>query len=170
MQSSPDRPAQSAPEPSIAEGPLGGYRVLDLCGPLGVCCTKLLADLGADVLRVEPPAGDPMRARPPRYTAPDGSEHSLYYAQMNTSKRAVSLDLAPPRGRELFLQLVERADVVVEDFTPGYRASLGLDYAARRARNAGLVLTSITPFGQTGPYAAYRDSDLVGQAMGGVLA
>jgi benzylsuccinate CoA-transferase BbsE subunit len=161
---------QSSPDRSAAEAPLAGYRVLDLSGPLGVYCAKLLADLGADVLRVEPPAGDPMRARPPFYTAPDGSQHSLYYAQMNTSKRAVSLDLARPQGRDLFLQLVERADVVVEDSTPGYLASLGLDYAALRARNAGLVLTSITPFGQTGPYAAYHPSDLVGQAMGGVLA
>src|SRR5438105_15484877 len=104
MPSSPDRSARLSPNGSAAEAPLAGYRVLDLSGPLGVYCAKLLADLGADVLRVEPPAGDPMRELPPYYRAPDGREVSLYYLQMNTSKRAVSLDLAQPRGRDFFLR------------------------------------------------------------------
>ncbi|HZR97534.1 MAG TPA: CoA transferase [Chloroflexota bacterium] len=161
---------QSSPEPGRPEGALTGYRVLDLTGPLGVYCAKLLGDLGADVVRVEPPTGDPLRQHPPFYRAPDGSELSLYYLHMNTSKRAVSLDLAQPRGRELFLRLVERADVVVESFAPSYLPSLGLGYPDLRARNPRLVVTSITPFGQSGPYAEYAASDLIGQAMGGVLA
>ncbi|HZU07019.1 MAG TPA: CoA transferase, partial [Chloroflexota bacterium] len=161
---------RSSPEAGRPEGALAGYRVLDLTGPLGVYCAKLLADLGADVVRVEPPGGDPMRRQPPYYRAPDGSERSLYYLHMNTSKRAISLDLARPRGRDLLLRLVERADVLVESYAPSYLPSLGLGYPVLRERNPRLVLTSITSFGQNGPYAEYQASDLVGQAMGGVLA
>src|SRR4051812_32798081 len=102
----------SSPEPTV--GALAGYRVLDLAGPLGVYCTKLLADLGADVIRVEPPSGDPLRALPPHYRAPSGETVSLYYLQMNTSKRAVALDLTRDAGRALLLRLVEQADILVE--------------------------------------------------------
>src|SRR5690348_8316823 len=152
--------------PGPSAGALAGYRVLDLAGPLGVYCTKLLADLGADVVRVEPPSGDPMRALPPHYRAPSGETVSLYYLHMNTSKRAVSLDLTRDAGRALFLRLVEQADVLVDTWQPRARAALGLDDATLRAQNPGLVHTAITPFGQDGPYADYAASDLVGQAMG----
>lgn len=176
-----------SPGEQAAAGPLAGYRVLDLSGPIGVHCTKLLADLGADVVRVEPPSGDPMRRLPPFLSAvqspellapdsrpglpaPTSDPISLYYLHMNTSKRAVALDLADPDDRERFLGLVDAADVLVESLRPGELASLGLDYAFLRKRNPGLVLTSITPFGQSGPYSQFRGCDLVGQAMGGVMS
>jgi benzylsuccinate CoA-transferase BbsE subunit len=85
---------RSSPEPALPEGALAGYRALDLTGPLGVYCARLLAGLGADVVRVEPPAGEPMRELPPYYRAPDGTELSLYYEHFNAGKRAMSLDLA----------------------------------------------------------------------------
>src|SRR3954452_3183841 len=102
----------SSPESSA--GALVGYRVLDLAGPLGVYCTKLLADLGADVVRVEPPSGDPMRALPPHYQAPSGETVSLYYLQMTPSKRAVGLAPTRDAGRALFLRLVEQADILAD--------------------------------------------------------
>ncbi len=146
---------------------LGDIRVLDLAGEIGQYATKLLADLGADVIKIEPPGGDPVRALPPHYAK--DSDLSLYWLNLNTSKRSVTLDIETDGGRELFKRLVATADVVVETFAPGYLDSIGLGYDALAALKPGLVLTSITGFGQTGPHAGYLAPDIVGVAMSGTM-
>jgi crotonobetainyl-CoA:carnitine CoA-transferase CaiB-like acyl-CoA transferase len=147
---------------------LGDIRVLDLAGEIGQYCTKLLADLGADVIKIEPPGGDPVRALPPHYHShPD---LSLYWLNLNTSKRSVTLDIEKPEGKRLFERLLATADIVVESFTPGYLDSLGLGYEGLARIKPGIILTSITGFGQTGPHARWKAPDIVGVAMGGLMA
>src|SRR3712207_2816722 len=99
---------------------LGDLRVLDLTGPIGVYCGKLLADLGADVIKVEPPVGDPMRRHGPFYADDPRPENSLSWWHFNTSKRGITLDIATADGQELFKRLVGATDIVVESFPPGY--------------------------------------------------
>ena len=151
------------------KGALADLKVLDLAGPIGVFCGKLLGDFGADVVRIEPPSGDPMRQLGPFYEDDPEPEKSLYWWHFNTSKRGITLDLEKPKGQELFKRLVQWADVAVESFSPGHLASLGLGYNALRSLNPGLILASITPFGQEGPYSHFKGADIVGQAMGGVV-
>src|SRR5579875_2444217 len=134
-------------------GTLDGIRVLDLTAEPGFLAGKLLAEMGADVVKVEPPGGDPARRRPPFWGGVEDPERAI-----------LTLALNHPRGRALFLDLVARADVVLETAPPGT-----LDWAALHARNRRLVLCSITPFGQTGPYAGWRGSDLTVTAMSGNL-
>ena len=145
------------------------YRVLDLSGPEAVFCGKLLADYGADVVRVEPPGGDPSRAQGPFIEDVEGTERSLYFLFYNTNKRSLTLDLQSERGRELFRRLVTQADVIVESHQVGYMDSLGLGYQALRAINPGIVMASVTPFGQTGPWRDYRSNDLVALAASGFM-
>ena len=145
------------------------YRVLDLSGPEAVFCGKLLADYGADVVRVEPPGGDPSRARAPFAGDEEGPERSLYFLFYNTNKRSVTLDLHDDRGRDLFRRLVAQADVVVESFPVGHMDSLGLGYDALKAINPGIVMTSVTPFGQTGPWKDYKSNDLIALASSGFM-
>jgi crotonobetainyl-CoA:carnitine CoA-transferase CaiB-like acyl-CoA transferase len=152
-----------------AEAALTDLRVLDLTGPIGVYCGKLLADLGAAVVKVEPPGGDAMRRRGPFYADDPRAEHSLYWWHFNTSKRGITLDLEAPAGQALFVRLAREADIVVETFDPGYLDSLGLGYEVLHGQNAELILTSITPFGQTGPYRTFKGPDIVGQAMSGLM-
>lgn len=152
-----------------APGALEGLRILDLAGPMGVYCARLLADLGADVLRVEPLAGSPARFVEPFYGDEPGLERSLFHWHFNANKRGVTLDILTPAGQALFKRLVERADVVVETFQPGYLDSLGLGYEALAGVNPRVILTSITPFGQTGPFRDYLGEELIGQAAGGLL-
>jgi crotonobetainyl-CoA:carnitine CoA-transferase CaiB-like acyl-CoA transferase len=149
---------------------LDQIRVLDLCGPLGQYCGKLLADLGADVIKIEPPQGDRARYLAPFTGDRPDPERSLVFLNYNTNKRSVVLDLDTVEGRGAFLRLLQTADVVLESFAPGTLAGLGLDYAALAAVNPGIVLTSITPFGQTGPYRGFKANDLIGVAMGGMLS
>jgi crotonobetainyl-CoA:carnitine CoA-transferase CaiB-like acyl-CoA transferase len=158
-------------EPSMGptEAALADLRVLDLTGPIGVYCGKLLADLGATVVKLEPPRGDAMRQRGPFYADDPRPEHSLYWWHFNTSKRGITLDLEAPAGQALFLRLAREVDLIIESFAPGYLDSLGLGYEALRDQNAGLILTSITPFGQTGPYSQFKGPDIVGQAMSGLM-
>jgi len=151
------------------EGALADLKVLDLTGPIGVYCAKLLADLGADVVRIEPPGGDPMRKLGPFYDDESDPEKSLYWWHFNTSKRGITLDLEKPEGPALFKRLVGRADMAIESFPPGYMDSLGLGYEALHDLNPGFILTSITPFGQIGPYSHFKGPDIVGQAMSGVM-
>jgi benzylsuccinate CoA-transferase BbsE subunit len=148
---------------------LGDLRVLDLAGPIGLYCTKQLADLGADVIKIEPPGGDPARAIGPFYHGEPHPEKSLYWFHFNTSKRSITLDIESPDGREILKRLVQKADIMVETFRPGHMDSMGLGYSELKKINPGLILTSITPFGQTGPYKDFKASDLVGLAMGGFL-
>ena len=148
---------------------LGHLRVLDLAGPLGQHCSKLMADMGADVIKVEPPEGDSAR-----YVAPFAKDNrhpdgSLYFLSFNTNKRSVTLDLTSRRGRDLLRRLAATADVLVESFSPGYMDDLGLGYKSLSRVNPALVMTSVTPFGQTGPYKDFLGTDLVAQALGGLM-
>jgi len=149
---------------------LAPYRVLDLTDSWGWLCGKILGDLGADVVKVEPPGGDPDRGLGPFYHGEPDPERSLGWLAYNTSKRGITLDLASAPGRELFLRLAARADFVLESYAPGTLAAWGLDYAALRAANPRVILTSITPFGSDGPYSHYRATDLEAMALGGFLA
>lgn len=154
---------------ALPEAALADLNVLDLTGPIGVYCGKLLADLGAMVVKVEPPGGDPMRRYGPFYADDPRPENSLYWWHFNTSKRGITLDLETPAGQELFKRLAGVADIVIESFTPGYLEDLGLGYEALHALSPGLIVTSITPFGQTGPYSRFKGPDIVGQAMSGLM-
>ncbi len=149
--------------------PLTGIHVLDLSGDLGVYCGKLLADVGADVIKVEPPGGDPMRHTGPFIEGADSPESSIHWRHYNTNKRSITLDITSDAGRDLLPRLAGKADVVLESFQPGYLDLLGLGYEQLGDGNPGLIYASLTPFGQTGPYRDYRGSDLVGFAMGGYM-
>jgi crotonobetainyl-CoA:carnitine CoA-transferase CaiB-like acyl-CoA transferase len=148
---------------------LRGLRVLDLTDDHGLLCGKLLADMGADVILVEPPGGNPARALGPFYQDQPGLETSLYWWAYNTNKRSIVLDLEQADGRTLFQRLVQGADVLLESSAPGTLDRLGAGYAALNALNPRLVYTSITAFGQTGPYKDWQAPDLVGMALGGFM-
>ncbi len=148
---------------------LDDVRVLDLAGEEGVYCTKLLADLGADVIRVEPPAGSAIRARAPFVDDAAGAESGILHLYLNTSKRGITLDLESEEGRGLFRRLAATADIIVESFKPGYLAGLNLGYEDLTKLKPDLILTSVTSFGQTGPHADWEGSDLVDLAMSGIL-
>jgi len=148
---------------------LDDIRVLDLTRDLGGYCTKLLADLGADVIKIEPPSGDPARNVPPFYHDEAGLERSLYFFNLNINKRSVTLDLETPAGRAAFEKLVPTADIIVESFPPGYLDSLGLGYDGLAKLRGDIILTSVTGFGQTGPHANLYSSDMIGVAMGGIM-
>src|SRR5919202_6071131 len=140
---------------SSLPGVLAPYRVLDLTDSWGFLCGKILGDLGADVVKVEPPGGDPDRGLGPFFRGEPSRERSLYWFAFNTSKRGITLDLACATGRDLFLRLAQSADFVLESFQPGRLPAVGLDYATLRAVNTRLILTSITPFACDGPYVGY---------------
>lgn len=146
---------------------LGGCRVLDLTDEKGLLCGKLLGELGADVIKIEPPGGDPARNIGPYYKDIPHPEKSLFWFFTNLHKRGITLNIETPDGREIFKRLVETADLVVESFEPGYMESLGLGYSELEKINPRIIMTSITPFGQTGPYAQYKTTDIVGVSMGG---
>jgi crotonobetainyl-CoA:carnitine CoA-transferase CaiB-like acyl-CoA transferase len=152
------------------QGPLSGLRVLELADEKGQFCGKLLGDLGADVVKIEPPGGEPCRHLGPFLDDIPDPERSLSFWYYNTSKRGVTLDLGTADGRALFRRLAEGADVILETFRPGFLASLGLDYESLREQNPGLILCSLTPFGQTGPWRDYLSSDLLHMAAGGEMA
>lgn len=146
---------------------LAGLRVLDLAGPSGVYGAKLLADLGADVIKVEPPGGDALRRRGPFFGDEPHLEHSLAWFFFNTSKRGITLNLETRDGQALFRRLATRADIIVETFTPGTLDGWGLGYDTLSRENPGLILSSITPFGQDGPRAHWQANDLVAMALAG---
>jgi crotonobetainyl-CoA:carnitine CoA-transferase CaiB-like acyl-CoA transferase len=150
-------------------GFLPPYRVLDLSDEKGVYCGKLLADLGADVIKVESPCGDRLRSRGPFYNNDIHPEKSLYFLYYNTSKGSITLNLEQAHGRAIFRRLIEKADVLLETYPVGYLASLGLDYSVVQELNPGMVMTSITPFGQTGPLRNYKSSDLIVMGMSGYM-
>ena len=157
-------------------GALGGIKVLDLSRVLaGPWCTQILADLGADVLKVEVPGrGDDTRAwGPPYLRDADGEEElgeSAYYLSCNRNKRSAAINLADPRGAALIRELAAEADILVENFKVGGLARYGLDYSALAALNPRLVYCSITGFGQTGPYKDRGGYDFVAQGMGGFMS
>ncbi len=144
-------------------------RVLDLTDEKGLICGKVLADLGAEVIKVERPGGDAARNIGPFYHDIPDPEKSLYWFAFNTGKKSISLDIETVDGRDLFKRLTKTADFVIESFPPGYMEKLGLGYAALSEINPGIIMTSITPFGQSGPYAQFKGPDMVVMAMGGVM-
>ena len=148
---------------------LAGLRILDLTDLKGAMCAKLFGDMGADVIKIEPPEGDAMRRIGPFLDGKPHPERSLLFWFYNTSKRGITLDPNQPAGQELVKQLAAKADVLVESAAPGTLARIGLGYDELKRLNPNLVLTSITPFGQTGPYRAYRSSDMVAEALGGMI-
>jgi CoA:oxalate CoA-transferase len=152
-------------------GWLDDLRVLELTGGLaGAFCAKLLADQGANTLKIEPPGrGDPARHEPPFIGGQPHPDRSTLFLAFNTNKRSVTLDLTTRTGRDMLLGLIAQRDVLIETFAPGYLGELGLSDDVLTQVNPGVIVASITPFGQTGPYRDYRGNDLIAQAMGGFL-
>jgi crotonobetainyl-CoA:carnitine CoA-transferase CaiB-like acyl-CoA transferase len=151
------------------EGMLGPYRVLDLADEKGLQCGKLLGDLGADVIKVERPGGDPARNQGPFYHDEVDPEKSLFWFAYNASKRGITLDIEKPEGQKIIKRLVKTADFIVESFAPGYMDKIGLGYSELEKIRPGLIMVAISPFGQTGPYRDLKYSDLVLRALGGRL-
>ena len=147
-------------------GALSPYRVLDLTAEIGGLSTMVLAGLGAEVIRVEPPGGHPTRKRGPMLREDEDS--SLYWAQMNAGKRSITLDLENESDRERLRTLCETANFLFESDAPGTMASRGLGYDDLRERAPQLIYISITPFGQTGPKSMWAASDLIGHVSGGL--
>ncbi len=152
--------------------PLSGIRVLDLSRVLaGPWCTQLLADLGADVIKVEKPgSGDDTRHWGPPWHEQDGERVAAYFLAANRGKRSAAIDLAREEGAELVRRLARGSDVIVENFKVGGLAKYGLDAESLRAANPRLIVASITGFGQDGPYAARAGYDYMIQAMGGLMS
>jgi len=151
-------------------GLLNSYRVLDLSNEKGLLCGKILGDFGADVIKIEPPGGDSARNIGPFYKDIAHPEKSLYWFALNTSKRGITLNIETADGREIFKRLVKTADFVIESFDPGYMDSLGLGYPALEQINPHMIMTSVSPFGSSGPYTHYKATDMVLWAMSGFMS
>ena len=150
-------------------GALTGLRVLDLTGREGGYCGLLLANLGAEVVLVEPPDGDPMRRQGPYKNDQPHEDGSLSFAAYHTNKRGIVLDLEADAGRATLRTLIRNADVIIEDKPVGYLDRIGLGYGALSALNPALVMISISGFGQSGPYRDFKISSIVAFAMGGLM-
>ena len=150
-------------------GALDDLRVIDASGPIGHYAGRLLADLGADVIKLEPPGGDPARAYAPYLPDVEAPENGLQFLLLNANKRGVTLDLEQDEGRELFLQLLGSADVLLESWRPQEARALGLGEDVLSAARPDLVHTSITGWGLSGPRAQWAYADIVGVAMSGVM-
>ena len=148
---------------------LKGFRALDLTDLSGQLCGRLLADLGMEVIKIEPPGGDPVRNLAPFVKSADGKLLSTTFAHLNAGKASKVLDLETDAGRAALRQLLETADVVIESFQPGELDAKGLGYKDLAAINPGIVMASISAFGQTGPKKNYACNDLVALAESGFL-
>ncbi len=160
-------------EPRMNNGPLTGIRVVDLTRVLsGPYCTMMLADMGADVIKVEQPGkGDDTRAwGPPWVDGPDGARESAYYLSINRNKRGITLDLKSEHGKEVLWKLIDGADVLVENFSPGTAGRLGFGADAVLVRRPSLIYASVSGFGQTGPSSQRPAYDLILQGMGGMMS
>ena len=155
-------------EAPAAAAALTGIRVLDLTTNYAAYAGRLLADLGADVVRLEPPEGSPVRGLAPCQPGPAGEPLSFAHAFLDAGKRSVTLDLATAAGRELLAELAATSDAMIE--TPSATAGNGVDFELVRQRNPGLVVVSISAFGRDGPYAGYAATDLTLLAAGGLLS
>jgi len=160
---------RSTVEKDKVEGMLSPYRVLDLTDEKGLLCGKLLGDLGADVIKIERVGGDLARNIGPFYHDEADPEKSLFWFAFNTSKRGITLDIETADGQELFKRLVKSTDFIIESFPPGYMEKIGLGYSTLKKLNPKIIMVSITPFGQTGPYKDYKASDIVIWALGGQM-
>jgi benzylsuccinate CoA-transferase BbsE subunit len=150
-------------------GALTGVRVLDLATNAVAYTSRLLADLGAEVIRVEPPGGGALRHAAPQQIV-NGHTVSCAHAFWNANKKSVTLDLAHADGRRLFCELIAKSDIIIETFAPGTLTAWDLGYEAMKRHNPGIILVSITPYGQNGPRANYRATDLTLLAAGGLLS
>jgi crotonobetainyl-CoA:carnitine CoA-transferase CaiB-like acyl-CoA transferase len=150
-------------------GALAGLRVLDLSTYRAQLAGRLLADMGADVIKIEAPGGDPARTIGPFVNDEPHRDRSLFFWFYNLNKRSLTLDLTRPRGVELFRQLATSADIVIESFNPGHLASMNLGWDDLRQLNPALILLSVAPFGQTGPYRDFAADDTVLTALSGML-
>ena len=148
--------------------PLSPYRVLDLTNEKGYFCGKILADLGADVIKIEPPEGDPGRDIGPFYHGRQDKEKSLFFFAYNTNKRSITLNIQTHEGQEIFKRLAKTADFVIESFKPGDMDKIGLGYSVLKGVHPRVIMVSITPFGQEGPRKDWKASDIVAIAMGGL--
>ena len=150
---------------------LDDIRVLDLSQEVaGPFCTKLLAGLGAEVIKVEPPgSGDVSRRLGPFIGEAPDAEHSALFLYLNTRKKSITLDIHSPTGASIVQRLAQTCDILVESFAPGSLDHLGLGYAGLAPLHPGLIYTSVTPFGQTGPYRHYKGSELIVQAIGALM-
>jgi len=145
-------------------------RVLDFSNESGFLCGKIFGDLGADVIKIEKPGGDPSRNLGTFYKDEPDPEKNLYWFAYNHNKRGITLNIETRTGADIFKALIATADILIETFPPGFLASLGLDYEDLAKINPKLVMTSITPFGRTGPYKDYKAADLVTMAMSGFMS
>jgi len=151
-------------------GYLNTVRILDFADARASFCTRLLADLGARVIKVEKPGGDSARRAGPHFRGLDNARHSLSFLYNNTNKYGITLNLDRAKGRSLFIDLIKKSDVLVETFSPGYLAGVGLDYGHLSMVNPELIHASISNFGPDGPKKAYKSCDLVAAASGGQMA
>lgn len=148
---------------------LSPYRVLDLTNERGLLCGKLLGDLGANIVKIEPPEGSSARHIGPFVKSPSQSRQSLTWMAFTQNHKSITLSLQTETSRELFRKLISTSDFLIESFAPGYMNSLGLGYDDLRQLNPKLIMVSITPFGQTGPWRNYQATDLTGVALGGSM-
>ena len=148
---------------------LTGLEVLDLADEKASFCSKLLADLGAEVIKIERPGGNASRWIGPFWKNIPHPERSLFFWYNNTNKLGITLNLEVREGQETFRQLASKADVIIETFSSGYLDRLGLDYGSLSELNPGLILASVTGFGQTGPYRQYKSCDIIASATGGQM-
>ena len=154
----------------MAPSALHGVKVLDLTHHIaGPYCTKLLADFGAQVIKIERRGGDPAREMPPFYHDENHPQKSPLFLYLNTAKRSVTLNLTSDRGIHILRELAKAADILVENFSPRVMPSLEVDFPILQALNPALVMVSISNFGQTGPYRDYKATDMVEYALGGLM-
>src|SRR5207302_871776 len=146
-----------------------GLRVLDLADAKGALCGRLLADMGADVIKIEPPRGDQSRKYGPFFDDQVHHDKNLFFWFYNLNKRSLTLDLSRPRAVDLLKQLVCSSDVVIESYAAGTIERMGLGFEDLRAVNPAVILCSIAPFGQTGPYSDFEADDTVLAALSGML-
>ena len=151
--------------PADRDGPLEGLKVLDLTEHMaGPFCTMILADMGAEVVKLERPGkGDSVRAWG------DGSERNPYFRYINRNKKSITLDYKQPEGKALFLRLVEGMDVLVENYRPTVMPRAGLGFEALREVNPRLIYAQLSGLGYHGPYAVRGGFDLIAQGMGGIM-
>jgi crotonobetainyl-CoA:carnitine CoA-transferase CaiB-like acyl-CoA transferase len=155
----------------MSEGALVGVKVLDLSEDIaGSFCARLLADYGADVLKLEPPTGAALRRMGPFFHDDPHPEKSLFYLVLNLNKRGSTLNLESIAGQEIFKRLAKDVDVIVESYRPDYLRSVGLSYEILEQINPSLIMTSITPFGQDGPYSQYMGEEIVNYGMAMIMS
>jgi crotonobetainyl-CoA:carnitine CoA-transferase CaiB-like acyl-CoA transferase len=148
---------------------LDGIKVLELCGERGQLMGKLMGDMGATVIKIEPIGGVKERNIGPFKDDIPNKNRSLYFWANNTSKQSVELDITSSEGSNILKNLSKNVDIILEDMKPGYLTTLGLDYTELSKENPALIMTSLTAFGQDGPYRDYKSTDIVALAMGGQM-